>query len=115
MKEQAKNKGTQPISPGDAMKQQSGQLPEAVIQTFNELLVKRVKNGYALLYKPEIMEGLHMKGFKSADIDDRDFLNINRIKKIYEVVGWDVSREETDPRDRTEVPGFIFRQKKIKK
>lgn len=82
----------EPIRPEDVSEAKKNQIPDAVFETFNELIAEKFSGNRALLKQAEIMERLKFKGYINRRlIFDSHWLDV---EGIYQQAGWTVEYEK---------------------
>jgi len=79
-----------PITPSEVVQEQLRDLPDAVIEVFNQLITQDYDegDGAATVKQDDVVALLVTKGFERRDIFDRGWLNI---EKVYRSAGWKVT------------------------
>lgn len=77
-----------PIKPKDIAGAKAKSFPPEVIETFNELIAKNYSGGSARILQKDVVSALVKKGFKSAEIFDNHWLDV---EDIFRKSGWEVS------------------------
>ncbi len=80
-----------PIKPKDIAGAKAKSFPPEVIETFNELIAKNFSGGSATVFQKDAVSALVKKGFKSADIYDNHWLDV---EEIFEKSGWVVEYDK---------------------
>jgi len=80
-----------PIKPGDVVKVKQGTIPDAVIEAFNELIVKKFDGRSATVRQDEVISLLVTKGLKEEAIYENGWLDV---EGIYEKSGWEVAYDK---------------------
>lgn len=81
----------QPITPSDVAREQSKNLPDAVIETFNRLIAQDYVDGSATVKQDDVVALLVEKGLDRKEIFDKGWLNI---EKVYQSAGWKVTYDK---------------------
>lgn len=95
-----------PIKPSEVVEKAREDIPDEVFETFNELIIKRLRGNKATIKQDDIVDILVAKGFDEGKIFEEGWLNI---EKHYQLAGWSVTYEKPS---RCEVfpppPTFTF-------
>ena len=81
----------QPITPGDVAREQSKNIPNAVIEVFNQLIAQDYVDGSATVKQDDVVAMLVAKGLDLQEIFDKGWLNI---EKVYQSAGWKVTYDK---------------------
>jgi hypothetical protein len=76
-----------PISPSEISEKKVLSFPDAVLESFNELIVQNYSHGQATFYQDEVVKLMVSKGLKRGEIFDKHYLDV---EQIYEAEGWKV-------------------------
>lgn len=76
-----------PIKPTEVCKKKEDGFPDAVFESFNELITKNFFNGYAVVFQNDVVALMIKKGLKRGQIFDNGWLNVEH---AYELAGWKV-------------------------
>ncbi len=80
-----------PIKPGEVTKEKERTLPDAVLETFNELIAQNW-NGYSATVKQdEVVNALEKKGLNRQEIYSKGWLDV---ENIYRASGWSVDYDK---------------------
>jgi hypothetical protein len=90
-----------PIRPNEVRGKKQGVLPDAVLESFNELIVKKYDPNCksAIVQQSDVVALMEQKGLSPQDIFDNGWLNI---EDTYRFVGWVVKYEVV----KYDKPGF---------
>ncbi len=80
-----------PIKPSEVAGRKEGNIPDAVFESFNELISRTFVDGYATIKQDDVVALLKKKGLKKKDVFDNGWLNV---EKAYEAAGWKVSYDQ---------------------
>ena len=82
---------TQPITPQEVIEHKQKQIPDEVIQVFNELIVLNF-NGYsATVIQKDVVSLLEKRGFGREEIFNYRLLDV---EGIYSEAGWEVKYDK---------------------
>ncbi len=93
-----------PINAKDARGMQGNNIPDAVIEAFNELILKNLHNHTAIVKQKDVVALIVKKGIRREDIFENHWLDVEGLfaeygwKVKYDKPGWDESYD----------PFFIF-------
>ena len=76
-----------PIKPSEIASEKEKTFPDAVIESFNELITQKFDRGSATIKKDEVVDLMVEKGLNRNQIFDKGWLNI---EDVYEQAGWKV-------------------------
>ena len=76
-----------PISPKEVAGSKKQSMPDAVLESFNEMIKENEDDGYAIFLQKEVVKRMKKKGLKEKDIFDKGYLNV---ETIYRKEGWNV-------------------------
>jgi hypothetical protein len=93
-----------PIKPSEVAAQRLNDMPEAVIETFNELIAKNCAGGFGTLLQKDVVKALVAKGLNRSDIFNNHWLDV---EEIYWKAGWDVTYDRPGYCESYE-PNFTF-------
>lgn len=83
-----------PISPDDVVKIKKQNMPDEVIETFNELIAKEWNGRYALLFAGKVASAIAKKLHVKVDkVYDNHWLDV---EDIFRAEGWKVVFEKPD-------------------
>ncbi len=82
---------TQPIRPDEVSGKHQSTIPNIVIETFNEMIVKNFSGGGARIIQDDILAVLASKGLSSADIFNNRWLDV---EDLYRKNGWRVEYDK---------------------
>jgi hypothetical protein len=77
-----------PIKPNEVAEYQKKNLPNAVIETFNELIASKFVNGSATVKQSDVIKLMLKKGLNKDDIEEKGWLNV---EEVYRLDGWKVN------------------------
>lgn len=97
-----------PISPQEASQDKLNQIPDTVIEAFNELLSGTPIGGETTIYQNEILDILTKKGLDRATIFSKGWLDV---EEIYRKAGWIVEYDKPGYNETYEAH-FTFRAKR---
>ena len=81
-----------PLSPSEVEKRAKSEIPEEVISTINNMLIKKVRNGRCTLRQKDILNEIkNMHNIDSSKIFEHGWLDI---EGIYTEVGWNVTYDK---------------------
>lgn len=97
----------QPIKPEDVVSEKLRIFPDAVIQSFNELIAQDIASGSARVLQEKVVERIQEKdpSLKEEDMIDNGWLNV---EEIYRQAGWDV-KYDSPAYDESFEPFFTFK------
>lgn len=78
-----------PISPEEVAKTKLNQIPDEVIEAFNELIAENFSNGYSVVKQSLAVARIAKKMKKTGKADKFD-INWLNIEEVYEKNGWKV-------------------------
>lgn len=82
----------EPIRPDEVSEAKKIQIPDAVFETFNELIAEKFSGNSAVIKQVEIMDRLKQKGYINRQlIFDSHWLDV---EGIYQQAGWTVDYEK---------------------
>jgi hypothetical protein len=76
-----------PIRPDEISGKKEQSFPDAVLQSFNELIVEKYSHGQASFTLEDVIKLMVKKGLKRKDIFDKGYLDV---EPVYEAQGWKV-------------------------
>ena len=91
---------TKPITPKEVVSLKKSLIPDAVIESFNELIAESFSNGHSEFLTKKVVARMVSKGLKEKDIYANGWLDI---EDIFEKAGWKVDydnpgyNEDYDP------------------
>ncbi len=97
-----------PIKPEDVGAAKLKHLPPEVIESFNELIARNFSSGSATVLQKDVVSSLVCKGFKSEDIFENHWLDV---EEIFEKNGWKVSYDKPGYNESYDA-SFMFSVKK---
>ena len=108
--ERAPENQVRPISPEEALQERLRRIPDSVLSTFNELIMKNATIGgrSALIRQKEVMERLVALGMDRREIYANHWLDV---EPLYEEVGWKVKYDSPSYGDDDFEPYFQFTKK----
>jgi len=80
-----------PITPLQATEDYEKDLPNEVVEAFNELIRERYDGSQAIIYQEEVINRMSAKGLSRAEVFTRGWLNV---ENMYRKVGWKVSYDK---------------------
>ena len=80
-----------PMTPTDVQLEQSKNLPDAVIEVFNQLIAQNYVNGSATVKQDDVLALLVEKGLGRDEIFGKGWLNIER---VYRSAVWSVTYDK---------------------
>lgn len=80
-----------PIKPSEVASKKQVTFPDAVIETFNELIVENFSGGSATVDEDEAVKRMVKKGLKRAEIYKKGWLDV---EEVYEAQGWSVNYDK---------------------
>ena len=81
-----------PLSPAEVEKRAIAEIPEEIIETINNMLIKNVRNGRCTLLQKDILREIKgMHNIDSTKIFENGWLDF---EPIYRDVGWDVEYDK---------------------
>jgi hypothetical protein len=83
-----------PINPDEAVGSKCDQIPDAVIEEFNRLIVRALHSGQAGVSQDEVLDALEGRGFSRREVLDNRWLDV---EGLYRLVGWEVEYIKPDP------------------
>lgn len=92
---------SKPLSPTEAVELHSGNIPDFVIDAFNELIIKELSvtgHGVSAIVRQDKVVELCRKKLKGEEVFSFDWLNI---EPIFRSVGWKVDYVKSDYTDVT--------------
>ena len=99
-----KDAGVQPIMPKDVVDEKIQNFPDAVIESFNELITQNAREGHSTILQEDVVKLMVEKGLKRDEIFDRHWLDV---EDVYRKVGWNV-KYDAPGYNETYPPMFIF-------
>ena len=106
-----KNMATvQPIAPQDVVDKKLENIPNAVIESFNELIAKKFNGSQSTIKQDEIVKHILSKdgSINRQDIFDNHWLDV---EEMYRKIGWDVEFDKPGYNESYEA-FFVFKKKK---
>ncbi len=82
------------FSPDEVVTRWQQALPDAVIETFNELLIQKFNGQSAMIHQDDLMKVLANKGLKAQDVYDQRWLD--QAKERFKDKGWKVTYHSPD-------------------
>lgn len=68
-------------------------IPDTILGIINDLIVEKFHGSHAEFFEEDLISKIIEKiGCQRSEIFENDWININKIKPIYEKVGWEVLR-----------------------
>src|SRR3989344_354790 len=98
----------QPIRPGEVKSVKAKNFPDAVFESFNELIAEKFSGGAATLQQKDVVARMVSKGLKKKKIFDKGWLDV---EQSYRAVGWSVIYDKPAYNESYE-PTFRFSIKK---
>jgi hypothetical protein len=83
-----------PINPDEAAGSKRNQIPDAVIEEFNRLIVRNLRSGQAGVSQDEVLTALEGQGYSRKEVFDNNWLDV---EGLYRQVGWKVEYIKPDP------------------
>ena len=81
-----------PIRPSEAAKKKRSDIPDVVLETFNEFIISDLsKNGRAVIRQDDIVKALVEKGLREGEIYDKHWLDV---EGLYRSAGWEVEYDK---------------------
>lgn len=77
----------QPLKPEEVTELKEKTIPDVVFETFNELIVQNICNGYSTFKQKDVVALLVKRGLNREEIFAKGWLDI---EDIYRKVGWTV-------------------------
>ncbi len=84
----------QVLGPDEVVARWQQALPDAVIETFNELLIQKFNGQSAIIYQDDLMKVLVNKGLKAQDVYDQRWLD--QAEQCFKDQGWKVTYSSPD-------------------
>lgn len=99
----------QPIAPHEVVEKKLNQIPDVVIESFNELIAKNFNGRDATITQDEVIERILSKNskFDRRSIYDNHWLDV---EDIYRSIGWNVQYDKPGYNE-TYRAFFIFKKK----
>lgn len=82
---------TKPITPKEVVSLKKTLIPDAVIESFNELIAENFLGDYSSFKQKDVVARMVAKGLKTADIYKNGWLDI---EDIFEKAGWKVDYDK---------------------
>lgn len=101
------DKKVAPIKPSEVAKRKQETMPDAVLESFNELIAEDFSNGSATVIQKKVVALMIAKGLKRDDIFDKGWLDV---EGIYRKAGWKVEYDKPGFNESYEAK-FIFSSK----
>lgn len=79
---------TKPITPKEVVSLKKTLIPDAVIESFNELIAENFSNGSSGFLTKKVVARMVSKGLKEKEIYDNGWLDV---EDLYRKAGWEVS------------------------
>lgn len=90
-KERGSERQVQPLRPKDVVGRKLEDIPDLAIEAFNELIARKINNGYACILQENVVELMVEKGLSREEIFEKGWLNV---EGIYRKAGWDVTYDK---------------------
>ncbi len=97
-----------PIKPGDVAFGKEESFPDAVWDSFNELITQKFVRGSAIIKQDDVVALMVKKGLDRSQIFDQGWLNV---ESAYESAGWSVEYDKP-AYNETYSATFKFRKKR---
>lgn len=66
-------------------------IPDTILGIINDLIVEKFHGNHAEIWEEDLISRIIEKtGCQKSEIFENDWININKIKSIYEEAGWEV-------------------------
>ena len=76
------------LGPDEMIKHWEQALPDAVVETFNELLAKKFNGTSAMVTEKELLSSLLEKGMQAKVVNEQRWLS--QTKELYQTRGWKI-------------------------
>ncbi len=80
-----------PISPSEVASKKAETLPDAVLESFNELITAQFTGGSITIRQDDVVALMEKKGVNRKDIFDNGYLNV---EEPYRAAGWKVKYDK---------------------
>ena len=80
-----------PIGPDEVESQKEMDFPDAVFESFNELIAQQFTSGSATIKQEDVVALMVEKGLNHGEIFDKGWLNV---EEVYRSAGWKVSYDK---------------------
>jgi len=80
-----------PIKPNEIEGEKERTFPDAVLQSFNELITQKFSNGSATIKQDDIVALMVQKGLNKDEIFEKGWLDV---EGVYRTAGWKVSYDK---------------------
>lgn len=100
----------QPIAPEAVAGKKLEQIPNEVIDVFNELIIQNAVNGTSRVLKKDVVELMVKKGLPREDIIKKGWLDV---EEVYQEAGWKVEYDKPGFNETGE-PSFTFKASRRK-
>ena len=97
-----------PIRPAEAAKKSMIDFPDAVFESFNQLISKDFSGNSATVRQPDVIKLMTEKGLNRADIFENHWLDV---EPLYRSAGWEVKYDRPGYNESYEAY-FVFTKKK---
>ncbi len=101
---------SKPTTPKEIVEKRGESLPDAVFDSFNEILAKEFNGNFARVWQKEVMGLMIQKGLSHQEIFDKHYLDV---ENAYEAAGWKVEYEKPGY-DESFDAYFVFTRKRQK-
>ncbi len=78
------------ITPSEVENQLDNDIPSELLESFNEIITRKYRDGYATVYLKDVVELATKKGLKKDEVFSSQWLYNFSIEKIYRKAGWKV-------------------------
>lgn len=103
---------TKPITPGEVSKKKAADMPDQVIEAFNELIAKHWDGKASSFKQTEIVDLIVSRmEVRRGAVFDNGWLNV---EELYEKAGWEVDYDQPGWADEHYEPVFTFTKLKGK-
>lgn len=101
-----------PIRPEQVPMIKQKDIPEPVLEAFNELIIKNFRGDGAVLRQADLVALMVQKGLNKEDIFANSWLDV---EPLYRAAGWSVEYDKPAAGEGDYPPTFIFAFKKKKR
>lgn len=99
-----------PIKPSEVASEKARIFPDAVFESFNELISQKFTGGSVMIKQSDIVALMEKKGLKCKEIFDNSWLNV---EEAYRAAGWKVVYDRP-AYDESYPPTFTFSPRSTK-
>jgi hypothetical protein len=80
-----------PVRPDEVAKEKEKTFPDAVLESFNQLIIQKFSGGRATISQDDIVALMVEKGLDRTEIFKRGWLDVER---VYQAAGWEVEYDK---------------------